>query len=181
MGAVSVCERLEKIYFPNSIKRIEDFAFLQDRSLKEVHVPSLSVWCQIDFFNYASNPLNDGNGRLYVNGKKLENDVILPNNITNIPLFAFANCKEIKSVLIFSSVTSIGENIFSSCTGLLQVFYCGSQEEFESKVQIETNNKILLERLHFYSETEPPLSEDGTAYDGQYWRYVDGVPTVWKK
>ena len=47
MGAVSVCERLEKIYFPNSIKRIEDFAFLQDRSLKEVHVPSLSVWLSL--------------------------------------------------------------------------------------------------------------------------------------
>ncbi len=23
--------------------------------------------------------------------------------------------------------------------------------------------------------------KDGTAYNGNYWRYVDGVPTVWKK
>lgn len=35
--------------------------------------------------------------------------------------------------------------------------------------------------MYYYSETEPELNSDGTAYDGNYWRYVDGVPTVWKK
>ena len=32
-------------------------------------------------------------------------------------------------------------------------------------------------------ETKPPLNGDGTAYDGNYWRYAaDGVtPVIWKK
>ena len=26
---------------------------------------------------------------------------------------------------------------------------------------------------------KPPLNQDGTDYDGNYWRYVDNVPTPW--
>ena len=35
--------------------------------------------------------------------------------------------------------------------------------------------------MYYYSESEPELNSDGTAYDGNYWRYVDGVPTPWVK
>jgi len=37
--------------------------------------------------------------------------------------------------------------------------------------------------IYYYSENEPPLNEDGTAYDDNYWHYAeDGVtPVIWKK
>lgn len=45
------------------------------------------------------------------------------------------------------------------------------------------NNPNLLPNLpcYYYSESEPTLNEDGTAYDGNYWKYdTDGVtPIVW--
>ncbi|MBE7085526.1 MAG: hypothetical protein E7366_00015 [Clostridiales bacterium] len=37
--------------------------------------------------------------------------------------------------------------------------------------------------IYYYSENEPPLNEDGTAYDDNYWHYAeDGVtPVIWEK
>jgi hypothetical protein len=37
--------------------------------------------------------------------------------------------------------------------------------------------------IYYYSENEPPLNEEGTAYDDNYWHYAeDGVtPIIWEK
>lgn len=41
------------------------------------------------------------------------------------------------------------------------------------------NDKLTYADRYYYSETEPALNEDGSGYDGNYWRYADGVPTPW--
>ena len=46
-------------------------------------------------------------------------------------------------------------------------FYNGSINGFPEEIS------------YLYSESEPALNSEGTAYNGRYWRYVDGVPTVW--
>ena len=61
-------------------------------------------------------------------------------------------------------------------------YYHGSKTEFEEKVDFDDlNNASWYDRIHYYSPLEPPVNDDGTAYDGNYWRYVDGTPTVWVK
>lgn len=77
-------------------------------------------------------------------------------------------------------VTEIGVMAFNLCNNLKYVFYCGNQKDYRA-IYISSDSYYFEIALHFYSETEPPLNEDGTAYDGQYWRYVDGVPTAWVK
>lgn len=45
---------------------------------------------------------------------------------------------------------------------------------------LSSNNYYLgLASWYYYSETEPELNDTGTEYKGNYWRYVDGKPTVW--
>ena len=34
--------------------------------------------------------------------------------------------------------------------------------------------------VYYYSEVEPELNTDGTAYDGKYWRYVNNEPVIWE-
>lgn len=41
-------------------------------------------------------------------------------------------------------------------------------------IKSDGNNSLTSATKYFYSETEP-------TDDGNYWRYVDGVPTVWAK
>jgi hypothetical protein len=42
------------------------------------------------------------------------------------------------------------------------------------------NNSLKEATRYYYSETEPALNEDGTDYDDNYWRYVDGAVVVWE-
>ena len=88
---------------------------------------------------------------------------------------AFNSCIKLKSVVLPKSLTQIEELAFAS-TVELRLFYESTAEDW-AKVEKTDEN---MPETYFYSDTEPPLNEDGTAYDGNYWRYVDGVPTVWE-
>ena len=46
----------------------------------------------------------------------------------------------------------------------------------------ELNGKTYYATVYFYSESEPPLNSDGTAYRDNYWHYAeDGItPVVWE-
>ncbi|MEE3432094.1 MAG: hypothetical protein VZR78_05090, partial [Candidatus Enteromonas sp.] len=66
------------------------------------------------------------------------------------------------------SVTSIRSHAFDNCSSLAKVFYAGS-----AAITINGGNDQLTSATwYYYSEEEPTES-------GNYWRYVDGVPTVW--
>ena len=42
------------------------------------------------------------------------------------------------------------------------------------------NSKLTSASLYYYSESEPSLNDDGTAYDGNYWHYDEnGEIVVW--
>lgn len=80
--------------------------------------------------------------------------IILSEGINTINNYAFMNCNELTEIIIPQSVTSTGKNAFKGC---------------------------YAKRYH-YSETEPKLNADGTAYDGNYWHYdTDGItPKIWE-
>ena len=61
------------------------------------------------------------------------------------------------------------------------IFYGGTQEEWDA-IEIEESAQVLDEEKYvryYYSESEPETNAEGTAYAGNNWRYVDGVPTAW--
>ena len=107
--------------------------------------------------------------------------VTIPDSVTSIGKYAFYNCRSLTSIVIPSSITSIENYTFYNCDSLESIYYTGTAEEW-SAVAIGSNNTPLTSAtVYCYSESEPPLNTDGTAYDGSYWRYVDGVPAVWIK
>jgi len=55
---------------------------------------------------------------------------------------------------------------------LAEVFYAGSAADWSSITVGEDNYQLTSATRYFYSEEEPTES-------GNYWHYVDGVPTVW--
>jgi len=63
---------------------------------------------------------------------------------------------------------------------LTNVYYKGTPSDW-ANITIGTYNSYLTNATrYYYSETEPALNSEGTAYDANYWRYVNGKISIWK-
>ncbi len=188
--AFSGCSSLTSITIPDSVTSIGDYAFIGCSSLKSVTFGENSLLESIGsnaFYNCSSltsitipdSVTSIGNEAFY-NCSSLES-ITIPDSVTSIGNEAFYNCSSLESITIPDSVTSIGDYAFYYCSLLESVYYLGSEQQW-SQIEIDdSNSKLLNAKRYYYSESEPSLNEDGTAYNGDYWRYVDGVPTPWVK
>lgn len=58
-------------------------------------------------------------------------DISIPGTVTDIGASAFSGCTGLSSVTVPASVAAIGENAFSGCTGITDIYFSGSQTEWE--------------------------------------------------
>ena len=100
--------------------------------------------------------------------------VIIPNSVTEIGSDAFRACTNLSYITIPAEMTRIGDSAFSNCKSLKTVYYGGTAAQWEEIAYDKWGNPSVPEHatVYCYSETDPG---DG----GNYWRYVDCVPTVW--
>ena len=117
--------------------------------------------------------------------------ITIPNGVISIGDMAFCECTNLSQIDIPNSVVWIGQSAFDSTSldsiivpssvetlGYLPfgdsnmiIYYCGSKENWTSMMfgDLDTKNN---NHVYFYTEIEP-------SEPGNYWHYVDGVPTVW--
>ena len=62
---------------------------------------------------------------LYINGQKVEGDLVIPEGPTSIGQYAFNNCIDLTSITIPSTITNIGDSAFYNCDKLTTVYYTG--------------------------------------------------------
>ena len=75
--------------------------------------------------------------------------VTIPDSVTSIGFSAFEYCVSLTSVTIGDSVTTIGDDAFFACHSLTDVYYNGTQEQW-NKISIGYNNMDLLNaNIHF--------------------------------
>ena len=77
----------------------------------------MEAWCNIQF---DDEPF--GYYHLYLNGKEIK-DLTIPEGVTSVGNYAFANCYRLLSITIPDGVTSIGGHAFEWCSNL-QNIYC---------------------------------------------------------
>ena len=76
--------------------------------------------------------------------------------------------------MIPDSVTAIDSSAFYACDGLEAVYYGGTEADWANIYISSVDNSSLTNATrYYYSETEPTSS-------GNYWHYVDGIPTAWE-
>ncbi len=118
-GAFSFGQGVTSVTIPNSVKSIGGNAFGMICTVSSVHISDIAAWCNIEFGDINSNPLNKAH-HLYLNGEEVK-DLVIPNSVTSIGDYAFSGCSGLTSVTIPNSVKSIGDYAFSGCSGLTSV------------------------------------------------------------
>lgn len=122
-----VYNKFTDIYLPPTIKKIGEKAFASYWSgssythlipLERIHIEDLSQWCTMDFFKGYFGDIQ--RYELILNETVLK-DINIPNGITEINSWAFANCGNLQSVTIPNSVTNIGSNAFKNCGKLTSI------------------------------------------------------------
>lgn len=106
------------------------------------------------------------------NSCKSLTSIILSEGITNIGNNAFENCSALTSIVIPKSVENISFDAFTECTALTNVYYGGSASDW-SNIDISLFNDALTSATRYYYCETAPLTA------GNYWHYVNGVPTKW--
>ena len=151
--AFSFCSSLSEIVISSSVTSIGDYAFSDCRSLSEILIPSCatsigdSAFCGCSSLKYISipksviglngNPFAEWNGKLeclspnfvYVDDVLFNKDksriisfrkqniksYVIPSSVTSIGDHAFWNCRSLSKIVIPSSVASIGKGAFYNC------------------------------------------------------------------
>ncbi len=116
------CCNLETVTIGKGVKSIGVDAFdvyYSSDKLTSVHITDIAAWCNINFADSYSNPLEFGND-LYLNGE-LVTDLIIPDGVTSIKQYVFDGCTSLTSVVIPDSITSIGEKAFRGCSSLTSI------------------------------------------------------------
>ena len=139
-GAFQDCSKLKSINFPDSIKRIENSAF-NGTGLTEVTIPRSLAYAGFGDFAFA-NCLN-------------LTKVTISSGVPKIGSDAFANCNNLKTVIIPLSVYEIGNAAFTGCTSLSDVYYEGTQANWN---QISFNgtghDQLKVATIHYGSTGE---------------------------
>lgn len=118
-SAFDGCSYITKITLSKNLKEIGEYAFRNCSSLNQIiYTGDVSSWCNIDGLY---NIMYCGFDALYIDGKEVKDELIIPENATRISRSAFAYCKKIKKVIIGDAVESIDDSAFSNCIDLESV------------------------------------------------------------
>ena len=133
------CSELTGVTIPNSVTSIGISAFFGCNNLEKIYIYDLMTWYNISGLSYLMG-YGSSNKKLYVNGSLIK-DLVLHDNVTTIPDYAFLGCTMLTSItgsatsvsavarqakpssfsVNITDGTSIDSYAFYDCTGLTSI------------------------------------------------------------
>ena len=134
-GAFYGCESLEKVSLPDSLVEM-DWAFNSCYSLKDIYIPAkvkdVSWALQFTDIKYIKFPQGVENIANVMPGTESIESVFIPKSVKCM-YEAFADCENLKEVVLEEGLHSIEEYAFYNCTNLRELTIPPSVAEIQSK------------------------------------------------
>ena len=183
----SKCESLTSVTIGSNVTSIGDNAFLGCTGLVEINYNARAAECTEDSFG-------SGDGLKVTFGDSVERipdcifqdcpgltSVTIGSSATTIGHYAFNRCTGLTSIKIPESMTNIGYMAFSGCTGLADVYYGGSERQWNAITIDDGNDRLLQANRHcegketLVSPTAKPSYVGASGKPYIYWSAVDGA------
>ena len=133
------CANLTSVVIPDSVTGIGEWTFAGCASLTSVAIP--------DSVTSIEN-------QAFMNCTSLTN-VTIPDSVTSIGFSAFEGCTNLTSVTIPDSVTSIGAWAFFDCTSLTDVYYSGTEAQWNAIKETDQLSNIATIHYNWSGDTTP--------------------------
>ena len=186
------CSGLTSVTIPDSVTRIGQSAFYGCSRLTSIYYTGdMTSWLGK---SWHSEVMMASGRTLYLDGNKVEGELVIPDGTTSIPSYAFAYQEDIASVTIPDSVTSIGKSAFYGCTDVIEIEngvsyvdgWAISFDESIYSVELRDGTRGIADYAFAYCDGLTSItipnsvtSIGGYAFDGCTAEIIwDGTPTI---
>ncbi len=145
------CDLIKDVKIPESIKGIGDFAFSDCSALGSV------------IFGDAEKTQIKSIGSYAFSYCEMLTSMRIPRGVTAIKDWTFRDCTNLAYVCIPVSVTAVEVSAFNGCSGLTDVFYAGTEEQWKEMSIGVDNADLTSARIHYGQEV--PVGECIVTYD----------------
>lgn len=151
--------KIKNVIFNNKIHLIGSYAFCNCQELESVNIPDSVTDLQFGAFrgctglSYVKLPSSItvlGN-QMFMCCENL-NNIQLHNKIEEIGHSVFWGCTNLHDIVLHNSLTSIGDEAFLNCSNLTNVFYYGTQEEWNNITIGDGNEYLTNATIHYIDD-----------------------------
>ncbi len=161
-GTFAGCASLTEVIIPDSVTDIDSSAFQQCKNLESVTIGKCVSKIGSNIFydcpklktvNY--NAISIPDNKYPVLSSDTIQTVNIGNKVEKIPDYFISECTGVSEITIPHSVKEIGEYAFYHCSGLKDVYYNGTEAEWNEIEIKEYNSSLKGANIHFLGYSEP--------------------------
>lgn len=174
----TVSENVRRVNIPNGVTSIGATAFLNYPNLENITIPDSVTTIGYSAFAFCSmlerinipNSVTIIESEVFLNCSMLTS-ITIPDSVTSIGNSAFQECMNLTSITIPDSVTSIGDSAFRECTRLANIYYKGTEEQWNAITKKTNWNKNMGSNVEggttiHYKLYDTPYNVYGVIWDG---------------
>lgn len=127
------CTDIAQMQIPDGVTHIGEFAFKDCWNMTSITIP---------------NSVTHIAASAFLNCSKL-GKIVLPNGLCAINRSTFDHCASLKTIVIPNTITIIGYNAFNMCNSITDIYYTGTEEEWEDIAIDKGNSALTSATIHF--------------------------------
>ena len=150
-NAFQGCTSLNSIIIPEGVTSIENYTFSSCQGLENITIPD-------SVMSIGENAFNNCYSLTHIR---------IPSGVTSIKHDTFYCCYSLTNVIIPASITEIGEKAFYGCSKLADVYYTGTEEDWNSITFKGSNSFLTDSTIHYGYESDETVLSLEPLYEGK--------------